>query len=348
MSTMMRAGLDISKNIFQVYGVNDRGDIVIRRKLRRSEVLEFFEGREPCVVGIEACATSHYWARALTTCGHQVKLVPAGFVKPFVKSQKNDAADAEAICEAISRPHMRFVPSKSLDQQAIMSVHRMRNLLIRQRVSLTNALRAHIAEYGHITRLGKLGVEALRGLLKTDNCDFIPAIAKQALQVLSDEIGALSDKTAALERVIEAWHRSNPDSQRLATIPGIGPLAASALAAAVPDPTIFKSGKGLAAWLGLVPKQHSSGGKPVLGGITKRGDKYIRQLLVHGACNVLIQFRLGRTRVPRTIGQLLARKRLLVVAVAFANKIARTVWAVLSRGSTYHDPSIVTLAQISP
>lgn len=341
MGEIVRLGLDIAKDVFQIHGVDVNGEVVSRRKLRRNELLAYFQKLDPCLIGIESCATSHHWARALSALGHCVKLVSPSFVKPFVKSQKNDVADAEAICEAIARPGMRFVSVKSEAQQAILTMHRTRELFSRQRTMLINALRGHIAEYGHVARLGDLGLKSLLQLVETDERGLFPALARDALGALAAEIRTLGDKVAALERKIEAWHRANPESVRLATIPGIGALAASVLAATVPDPRIFRSGRGLAAWLGLVPKQYSSGGTPKLGRITKRGNRYLRRLLVFGARNVLVAFKHGRTRIPRKIAELLGRKPLLVAAVAFANKLARTAWALLTKREEYRDPSAI-------
>jgi transposase len=346
MGEIVRAGLDIAKEVFQVHGVDANGEVVSRRKLRRGELLAYFKKLDPCLIGIESCATSHHWARALSKLGHKVKLVSPSFVKPFVKSQKNDAADAEAICEAIARPGMRFVSIKSEAQQAILTIHRARDLFSRQRTMLINALRAHIAEYGHVARLGELGLKSLLELVETDERDLLPEVARDALVTIAAQIRALGDKIAALERKIEAWHRASPESIRLATIPGIGALAASALTATVPDPRIFRSGRGLAAWLGLVPKQYSSGGTTKLGRITKRGNRYLRRLLVFGARNVLVAFKSGRTRVPRKIAELLSRKPLLVAAVAFANKLARAAWALLTKCEQYRDPSAVAYGEV--
>jgi transposase len=338
MTKIATVGLDIAKDVFQVHGVDKNGVVVTRRKLRRNEVLDYFKKLKPCLIGIEACASSHHWARSFIALGHNVKLIAPSFVRPFVKSQKNDAADAEAICEAIGRPGMRFVSVKSAEQQGVLTVHTTRALLIRQRTMLINAFRGHIAEYGEVARLGRLGVDALLALVEGDKSGFIPAMARGALRMLAKEIRLITEKAKALEAEIEAWHRANPQSRRLATIPGIGPLTASAMAAAFPDPTVFKSGKGLAASLGLVPRQYSTGGKPRLGGITKRGNGYIRKLLVFGAGTVLALFKRGKVTVPQSIARLAAHRPFKVAAVALANKMARIAWALLAKNESYRAP----------
>jgi transposase len=345
MRTVVRVGLDIAKDVFQVHAVDESDGVSIRRKLRRSELLDFFKTLEPCLIGIEACATSHHWARALAALGHQVKLIPGSFVKPFVKSQKNDAADAEAICEAVGRPNMRFVAIKTEEQQAVLTIHRTRDLLTRQRTMLINAFRAHIAEYGQVARLGRLGVDALLELVETDQTPFIPRSARGALKVLAAQIRLLESKAKALEAKIISWHRSNPQSQRLATIPGVGVLTASALAATIPDPSLFKSGRALSAWLGLVPRQYSSGGKTRLGSITKRGDRYIRKLLVFGARAVLSNYKSRRTKIPRSMAQIVARKHFRVALVALANKTARIAWALLTKKEVYRPPATLVACQ---
>ena len=339
MDMVARVGLDIAKDVFQVHAVDERGGVLIRRRLRRSELLDFFNKLQPCLIGIEACATSHHWARALGALGHHVKLIPVSFVRPFVKSQKNDAADAEAICEAVGRPNMRFVAIKTEEQQAVLTIHRTRDLLMRQRTMLINAFRAHIAEYGQVARLGRLGVDALLEMVETNQAAFVPRAARGALKVLAAQIRLLERKAKALEAKIVSWHRSNPRSLRLATIPGVGVLTASALAATISDPRLFKSGRALSAWLGLVPRQHSSGGKTRLGSITKRGDRYIRKLLVVGARAVLSNYKSGRAKIPRSMAQIVSRKHFKVALVALANKTARIAWAVLVKNQVYQPPA---------
>jgi transposase len=298
-------------------------------------VLSFFQGIEPCLVGLEACATGHYWARELIALGHEVRLMPPTYVKPYVKRQKNDAADAEAICEAAARPTMRFVPVKSEEQQGLLMLRRTRELLIRQRTMLINALRAHLAEFGIVMRQGKAGANMLIALVEDDEHDLLPAMAREALLPLIAQLEDGRERIASIDRRIHAWHRSNEQSRRLETIPGIGPITASALVATISDPNLFASGRQLAAWLGLVPRQNSSGGKERLGRITKKGDPYLRRLLVVGAHAVLRYARRKPTRTGLWASALLARRPYKLAAVALANKMARIVWAVMSRNEDY-------------
>jgi len=335
MSKIVTIGLDIAKHVFQVHGVDFVGEIALRRKLRRSEVLSFFEGLEPCLVGMEACATSHHWARQLVALGHQVRLMPPAYVKPYVKRQKNDTADAEAICEAVTRPSMRFVPVKDEQQQAVLMLHRSRELLIRQRTMLINALRAHMAELGIVVRQGATGVDTLVTFVEDDEHDMIPPIARTALLPLVDHLRDVQRRIAKLDHTIIEWHRSSEQSRRLATVPGIGPITASALVATISDPTLFSSGRQLAAWLGLVPRQNSSGGKERLGGITKKGDPYLRRLLVIGAHAVLRFVRKSKATTMQWAARLLDRRPYKLAAVALANKLARIVWAVMVRNVEY-------------
>ncbi len=309
--------------------------MVIRRKLRRAEILQFFEALEPCLVGIEACATAHYWARSIMAFGHKVKLMPPTYVKPYVKRQKNDAADAEAICEAVTRPTMRFVPVKGEEQQGILMLHRTRELLIRQRTMLINALRVHLAEFGIVMAQGRAGVATLVTLVEDDEHELIPAIAREALLAVVDQLRDAHERVAVIERKIVIWHRSNEQSRRLETIPGIGPITASAIAATITDAGLFRSGRELAAWIGLVPRQNSSGGKERLGHISKKGDPYIRRLLVIGAHAVLRFARNGKATTTKWAAALLARRPYKLAAVALANKMARIVWAMLVRNEEF-------------
>ena len=335
MTEVSTIGLDIAKHVFQVHGVDAAGAVVIRSKLRRSDVLAFFERTEPCLVGIEACATAHYWARSLMALGHTVKLMPPTYVKPYVKRQKNDAADAEAICEAVTRPTMRFVPVKGQEQQGVLVLHRTRDLLIRQRTMLINALRGHLAEFGIVVRQGRAGVATLVALVEDGEPGLIPAVARDALLAVVDQLRDAHERIGVIERKIQAWHRSNEQSRRLETIPGIGPITASAIVATITDVSLFSSGRELAAWIGLVPRQNSSGGKERLGHISKKGDPYIRRLLVIGAHSVLRFARNGKASTTRWATALLARKPYKLVAVALANKMARIVWALLTRNEEF-------------
>jgi len=331
-------GIDLAKNVFQIHGVDTAGKVVITKKLRRSQVLSLFEGLPRCLIGIEACATSHHWARELKTLGHDVRLMPASYVKAYVKRNKNDAADAAAICEAVTRPSMRFVPVKTAEQQAVLMLHRTRDLLVRQRTQLINAMRAHLAELGQVAAQGRDGLATLIGMVR-DKERRIPDLARKALHSLLDQLDALSQQIGNIEHHIHAEHRSNDASRRLETIPGIGVIGATAIAAAVPDPMVFTSGREFAAWIGLVPRQSSSGGKERLGSISKQGDRYLRRLLVVGATAVIRHARTHPDKHPWLM-QLLARRPPKVVAVALANKMARIAWAVLARGGTYRAPGL--------
>src|SRR5215467_8401313 len=332
-------GLDIAKRVFQVHGVDAAGAVVFRKKLRRSELSAFFAGLSPCLIGIEACATAHHWAREFIALGHQVRLVPPSYVKAYLKRGKNDAADAEAICEAVTRPNMRFVPVKSTEQQGVLVLHRGRELLVRQRTMLVNGLRAHMAEFGIIVAQGIQRLPELVALLEDEKTS-IPQIAREVLAAMVVQINNLTTSIRRMERRIVAWCRANASARRLATITGVGPITASALAATITDPTLFRSGRHLTAWLGLVPRQHSTGGKAKLGRITKMGDQYVRKLLIVGMTAVIRSAR--RTKAPSFawVNALLERRPARLVSVALANKAARIVWAILIRGETYRAPTI--------
>ena len=327
-------GLDLAKHWFQVHGIDAAGKPAVKRRLRRSEVVEFFKGLEPCLVGMEACATAHHWARELIALGHEVKLMPPAYVKAYVKRNKNDAADAEAICEAVTRPSMRFVPIKDVDQQSVLMLHRARALLIRQRTMLVNALRAHMAEFGIIAPQGLRNVEQLIDAI-SDARTALPELARSILQLVVAQLNDTAARVRLLEARLAKWHRANAVSRLLASVPGVGIMGASAIAATVTDPSLFRSGREFAAWLGMTPRQNSSGGKERLGGISKRGDKYIRSLLIAGAVAILRHARDRATKDAEWVRGMLARKPAMVVAVALANRTARIVWAVMRRGSAY-------------
>ena len=336
------AGLDLAQNVFHVHGVDAKGKVVVRKKLRRVDVLRFFSALPPCLVGMEACASAHYWARELTGLGHEVKLMPPSYVKPYVKRGKNDAADAEAICEAVTRPTMRFVPVKSAEQQSVVMLHRSRDLLIRQRTMLANALRGHLAELGIIAAQGLRKLPTLIEVLLDETDTRIPAVARQVLSELVAQMRDLQTRIKALECRLLAWHRRSEVSRRLETIPGIGVVTATAIAATVTDASHFKSGRQFAAWLGLVPRQNSTGGKERLGRISKMGDRYIRRLLVVGA-TALIRFARNRsTPLAAWADALLVHRPARLVSVALANKMARIAWAVLVRGEAYRPPAAAT------
>ncbi|MCV9940403.1 IS110 family transposase [Boseaceae bacterium BT-24-1] len=329
-------GLDIAKSVFQVHGVDQSGVVVVRRQIRRVQLLAFFAKLPACLIGIEACATGHYWARELTKLGHQVRLMPPSYVKPYVKRQKNDAADAEAICEAVTRPTMRFVEVKSVEQQSIMVLHRVRLMLMRQRIQLSNAIRGHMAEFGLAAPIGREGLGALVRLI-SEGDEQVPAEARTCLGMLVAQLALINDQILEADRRIRTNARATETGRRLMDVPGVGPLLASALVASIPDPRAFRSGRNLAAWIGLVPRQNSSGGKERLGGITKQGDRYLRQLLVVGALAVVRYAQRNGTRRPWLV-QLLARRTTKVATVALANKTARMVWAIMTTGEPYREP----------
>jgi transposase len=332
-------GFDIAKNVFQIHGIDAAEKVVIRKQLRRGQVLKFFAALPPCLVGTEACATAHYWARELTKLGHEVRLMPAKDVKAYVKRNKNDAADAEATCEAVRRPTMRFVPVKSAEQQAQLMQHRARDLLIRQRTQVINALRAHLAELGITAAQGRDGIRDLLAIIADEADARLPIDARASLMVLAAQLQALQTLIGSIEKRIVARHRSSEASKRLQTIPGVGILGASAIATIVTEPKAFRSGRDFAAWVGLVPRQDSTGGKRKLGPISKQGDRYLRRILVVGAHAVLKRARLHPQKYP-WLTQLLARRPFKVVAIALANKMARIAWAVLAKGGTYRVPRL--------
>jgi transposase len=333
-------GLDLAKNVFQVHGIDAHGEVAVRRRLRRTQVREFFAGLTPCLIGMEACSTAHFWARELATLGHEVKIMPPSYVKPFVRRGKNDAADAEAICEAVTRPNMRFVPIKTEDQQAALMLHKSRELLVCQQTMLVNALRAHMAELGMIAPLGRGRIENIIAVIADAEDESVPALAKAALKPLVTQLRATEEALAALDAEIKDWHKGSEASRRLATIPGVGFLTASAIAAVVPDPSFFRSGREFAAWLGLVPKQNSSGGKERLGRISKQGNHYIRRLLVLGATSMLRLAPAKSAPGAAWVNGLLERRPARLVTVAMANKTARIAWALLARQETYRAPAM--------
>lgn len=337
MGQVVTIGLDIAKSVFQVHGIDAEGGVVIRQKLTRARLLKFFGKLAPCLVGIEACGTSHHWARELIALGHDVRLMPPSYVKTYVKRQKNDMADAEAICEAVSRPTMRFVPVKSPEQQSVMVLHRTRSILIRQRTQVSNAIRSHMAEFGMAAAIGRQGLQTLIEVVEDVADPRVPSEARGCLTMLVAELRLLNEQILEGDRLIRANARSTEVGRRLMEIPGVGPLLASALVGTIADPKAFKTGRNLAAWIGLVPRQNSSGGKERLGGITKQGDRYLRQMLVVGALAVVRYAVRNGTRRPWLV-QLLARRTPKVAAVALANKTARMVWAIMTSGERYREP----------
>lgn len=333
-------GIDLAKSVFQLHGVDAEGKVILEKKVRRAAFLVTLEKLSPCVVGMEACPTSHHWARQIRAIGHDVRLIPPTYVKPYVMRQKNDAADAAAICEAVTRPHMRSVAIKSEEQQGVLVLHRTRDLLTRQRTMILNAIRGHMAEFGIVAPQGARRVGELIERLRCEECPGVPQIARRAILAMAVQLESLEQAIAALERELRVWHRSNAASQRLATIPGVGVITATALAASVPDPAVFKSGRQFAAFLGLVPRQNSTGGKSRLGRISKMGNGYLRKLLVIGATSVLRRARSDEYSGTPWLQDLLERKPARLVTIAVANKTARTAWALMKREEVYRKPSL--------
>ena len=338
MQTITTIGLDIAKSVFQVHGIDAAGNVIVRRKMKRRYVLAFFQKLQPCLVGIEACASSHYWSRELQAVGHTVRLMPPAYVKPYVKRQKNDSADAEAICEAVARANMRFVPTKTPEQQSCLMLHRTRHLFIRQQTAVINAIRAHLAEFGIVAPVGRTGVEQLLGVVADSHDKRLPDIARTCIATLGAQLRMLKARILEFDRLIMAWHRSNQKSKRLDELPGVGPALATALVASVADPKAFRSGRDFSAWIGLVPKQNSSGGKDRLGSISKQGDRYLRSLFTVGALAVIRYAKIHGTKHRPWLAALLARKPTKVAAIALANKIARMAWAIMAKEQRYKEP----------
>src|SRR5215472_3984180 len=343
MGEVSTIGLDIAKSVFQVHGVDVDGAVVIRKRISRAKLLEFFATLPTCLVGIEACPTAHHWSRKLQALGHTVKLMPPSYVKAYVKRSKNDANDAAAICEAVTRPSMRFVPTKSEQQQSGLMLHRSRQLLVRQRTMLSNAIRGHLAELGIVAAKGRNGIAELLTIVANAEDDQIPTVAQFCLNVLARQYAVLVAEIGAIEKRIHAWHRSCEASRRLEEIPGVGPIVATALVTEVGDWKAFSSGRSLAAWIGLVPKQHSTGGKDRLGRISKQGNRHLRWLLVAGAMAVIRYARRHGTKRPWLI-RLMGRRPTKVAAVALANKIARIAWAIMVRGERFKEMKLLSAA----
>jgi transposase len=343
MGEVSTIGLDIAKSVFQVHGVDATGAVVMRKRINRSKVLQFFDELSPCLVGLEACPSAHYWSRELQALGHTVKLMPPNYVKAYLKRSKNDANDAAAICEAVARPSMRFVPIKSEQQQSGLMLHRTRQLLVRQRTMLSNAIRGHMAELGIISAKGRNGTAELLQIIGDVADDRIPPVARFCLDLLARQYLSLSAEVASIDKRIHAWHRCCEESRRLEEIPGIGPIVATALVAEIGDWSTFRSGRNLAAWIGLVPKQHSTGGKERLGSITKQGNRYLRWLLVAGAMAVIRYARQHGTK-RLWLTRIMDRRPTKVAAVALANKIARMAWAIMVHGERYREPKLLLAA----
>jgi transposase len=336
-------GLDIAKSVLQIHGVDVEGAVVIRKPVNRAKVLEFFAALPSCLVGIEACPTAHHWSRRLQALGHTVRLMPPSYVKAYLKRSKNDANDAAAICEAVMRPSMRFVATKSEQQQSMLMLHRSRQLLVRQRTMLSNAIRGHMAEFGIVSAKGRNGTAELLAILANEQDNRIPIAARFSPDVLARQYAVLTTEISIIEKRIHAWHRTCEESRRLQEIPGVGPIVATALIAEVSDWKAFSSGRGLAAWIGLVPRQHSTGGKERLGGISKQGNRHLRWLLVAGAIAVIRDARKHGTKRLWLI-RLMGRRPIKVAAVALANKIARMAWAMMVRGERFKEQNLLPAA----
>jgi transposase len=327
-------GIDLAKNVFQIHGTDEHGKVLVKKQLRRDQMATFFVNLPPCLIGMEACSSAHYWARKLQGFGHSVKLMAPQFVKPYVKSNKNDAADAEAICEAVGRPNMRFVPIKNVEQQAVLALHRARQGFVKARTAQANQIRGLLGEFGLIVPQGIGYITTRVPELIEDAENPLPGSFRQLVQRLLDHLKELDRQVEEIEAQIQAWHRNSELSMRLAQVPGIGPITASALVASVGDAKNFDDGRQLAAWLGLVPRQHSSGGKSNLLGMSKRGDSYLRTLLIHGARSVI--YRAGQKAEPCSwINAVVQRRNKNIAAVALANKNARIVWALLAHDRCY-------------
>lgn len=338
MNEVSTVGIDLAKSVFQVHGSSPNGSVVCRKKLRRDQVLAFFAQLPRCIVAMEACASAHYWAREIAGMGHETRLIPPAYVKPFVKRQKNDTADAEAICEAAQRPTMRFVQGKSAQAQASAVVFRTRDLLVRQRTQLINALRGHLTEFGYIVRQGVGQVSKLVEIVGDPGSD-IPTEARPVLAVIAESLQALQSQIALLDREIAARAKADPVAKRLMTIPGVGPVVATATVALAPAANTFKRGRDFAAWLGLVPRQHSSGGKERLGRTTKMGERSLRRLLILGASSATKVAARNPDKADAWLAGMLARKPRMLVTVALANKMARIVWALMAHGGSYRAPA---------
>ncbi len=340
MKKIVTIGLDLAKSVFQIHAVAEDGRVIVRRALRLAQLLDFFRSLEPCLVGIEACATSHFWANAIGQFGHTVRMMPPAYVKAYVKRNKTDAADAEAICEAVTRPTMRFVPIKSPEEQAAGMVLKTRELFVRQRSQTANAMRAHMAELGIVAATGMASIAKIVAILRDGDAARLPSAARAALLEMAEQIEGLTVRIEALDAKIMATVKNDEAARRLTTIPGVGPIIAATVRATIQDPGAFRTGRDLAAWIGMTPRANSSGGKERLGRISKQGNKQLRTLLIVGATSILKQARRG-VKLPAWVLSLMARRPYKVAAVALANKMARTIWALLVKGGTYHAPAIM-------
>jgi len=342
MERIARIGMDTSKHLFQLHGVDAEENVVLRRQLRRSQLMTFFQKLPPTLIGIEACGASHHWARMLQSLGHEVRLLPPQYVKPYVKRNKNDAADAAAVCEAMSRPTMRFVPVKTRDNQAVLMLLGVRERLLRVRTQLSNTIRGYAAEFGLTVGKGVSRLEHLFERIAGDSS--LPALARELFNLHAQAYRDLQMRIAEVEDKLDDWRHENEKVRRLTKVPGIGPIGASLLVMKAPDPEYFRSGRDFAAWIGLTPKDHSSGGKRRLGGITHAGDEALRSVLLSGATNVIRHARLGRSQSSPWLTALIKRKPAMLAAVALANKMARIAWKLLVSGEAYSEHPVSPLA----
>jgi len=347
MSEISIIGLDLAKQVFQVHGADEKGCCVLRKQLKRSEVLRFFAKLTPCTVAMEACGTAHYWAREIAKLGHKVLLIPPAYVKPYVKRGKSDAIDAEAICEAASRPTMRFVPVKTIENQALATLHRSRDLLIKNRTMQVNALRAHLAEFGFVAGKGIGKLPDLVKIVCEAPAEALPDMVRATLSGFLDTIAAIGGQLDAIERRLRAWHKSDDRSKRLDSVPGIGLVVATACRALVPDPKLFQNGRHFAAWIGIVPKLDGTGGKTRLLRISKAGNRYLRRLFVLGATSLLKSQANKTTPLALWMQGLLARLSKRAVTIALANKLARIAWAVMARDAAYKPHEAAQLASVA-
>jgi transposase len=333
-------GIDLAKNVFQIHGADEAGHVMLRKTVSRPKFIDFFRGLPPAVIGMEACASAHFWGRRLAELGHDVRLIPPAYVKPFVKTNKNDQADAEAISEAVQRPTMRFVAIKTPEQQAVLLLHRARSGFVKVRTACSNQIRAILSEFGLPIPAGISHVAEHAARLIDDTTNEVPAICRRLIAALLEHLAQLNMRVQAIEIELAAWHRESAISVRLAEIPGVGLLGATAIAASVGDARQFRNGRQLSAWMGLVPRQHSSGGKQRLLGISKHGDAYLRTLLIHGARSVLSRLKSKPEATESWRRRLLERNCMNLAATALANKMARTIWALIRHERRY-DPGFL-------
>ena len=335
-------GIDLAKALFQVHGVDERGKAVLRKQIKRKDVVSFFANFEPCLIGMEACGSAHYWARKLTALGHTVRLMAPQFVKPYVKTNKSDRNDAEAICEAVGRENMRFVPMKTVEQQAVLALHRARQAFVKARTAQANQIRGLLAEFGIVIAKGIGHIAKRLPEILEDGENGLPGIMRELIERLGENLKQMDKQVGELERQIKLWHRENDQSRKLEAIAGIGPITASALVATMGDAKSFKNARQVPAWLGMVPRHEGTGGKVALGRISKRGDVYLRTMLIHGARSVIAQIERKPEQADGWLKKLLARRNKNIAAVALAARNARIAWALLAHERNYQRDYVAT------